>query len=246
METEVFENANKALDLDVRKDILDNLEGRITIIQGFVRPVRVNSGSNVYALRLKNPEAFKNNVLPKLIAQVENRTEVVDKSFGKLHVQVFEPGRPQREIDAPIRQPEICVTLIDDYVVLADSEYMMRQIADCTQRNDQPTQRVARVSVDLRPHHSPTAGQGMLGPITFARPEESLQLFYELARDPKNRERLQQVSDNNGFFKALLTTFEKHELPPFSVIAKYLAPGGGFLVEEETGLHYMSFSLRRE
>ena len=82
--------------------------------------------------------------------------------------------------------------------------------------------------------------------ITFSRPEESLQLFYELARDPKNRERLRSVADNNGFFKSLLTALEKHELPPFSVIAKYLAPAGGFVVDEETGLHYMSFSLRRE
>ncbi len=214
-------------------------------MQGFVRPVRVNSGSNVYALRLKNPEAFKTNVLPKLMAQVESRTEVMDKTFGKLQVQVFEPGRGQREIDAPIRQPEICVTMIDDYVVLADSEYMMRQIADVLNG----TTGALKESLDYQMISDRITAQLQdkeCSAISFARPEESLQLFYELARDPKNRERLQQVSDNNGFFKALLTTLDKHELPPFSVIAKYLAPGGGFLVEEETGLHYMSFSLRRE
>jgi hypothetical protein len=82
--------------------------------------------------------------------------------------------------------------------------------------------------------------------LTYARPEESLQLFYELARDPANRDRLRQVSANNGFFKALLAALDNHKLPEFSVIAKYLAPSGGFLVEEETGLHYMSFALRRE
>jgi hypothetical protein len=82
--------------------------------------------------------------------------------------------------------------------------------------------------------------------IAFARPEESLQLFYELARDKNNQERLRQISDNNGFFKALLAALEKHELPPFSVIAKYLAPGGGFLVDEQNGMHYTQFSMRRD
>ena len=71
-------------------------------------------------------------------------------------------------------------------------------------------------------------------------------MFYELARDPANRERLKKMGENNGVLAALSKALENHELPPFSVIAKYLAPGGGFLVEEDTGLHYMTFSLRRE
>jgi hypothetical protein len=245
LETQVFENANRALDLNLRKDILDNLEGRITILQGFVRPVKVNSGSNVYAIRLKSPEAFKANVLPKLMAKVEERTKVSDKQFGSVRVQVFEPGRRQANADAPIRQPEICVAMIDDYVVIADSEYMMRQVVDVINgtsgslKDSLEFQLISdRISAQLQDKECSA--------ITFARPEESLQLFYELARDPLNRDRLKQVSDNNGFFKALLTTLEKHELPPFSVISKYLAPSGGFLVEEETGLHYTTFSLRRD
>ncbi|MEO8270936.1 MAG: hypothetical protein ABI557_14530, partial [Aureliella sp.] len=60
----VFAPLNQRLDLDFRKDILDNLEGRITLLSGFVRPVRINSASNVYAVRLKNPEYVRNNVLP--------------------------------------------------------------------------------------------------------------------------------------------------------------------------------------
>ncbi len=55
MQRDVFDRVSKRLDLDFRKDILENLEGRFTMIQGFTRPVRINSGSNVYAIRLKNP-----------------------------------------------------------------------------------------------------------------------------------------------------------------------------------------------
>ncbi len=242
---QVFAPLSKRLDLDFRKDILDNLEGRITILQGFVRPVRINSGSNVYAVRLKNPEYFKNNVLPKLLKQVEQRFKITTEGFGKLTAQVFVPGREQTDSNAAIRQPEICVAFIDDYLVVADSRYMMRQLADCSAGGSPPL----KESLEYQLISDRIAAQLQdkeCSAISFARPEESLQMFYELARDPKNRERLKGMSENNPFFKALLSALESHELPPFSVIAKYLAPSGGYLVEEETGLHYTSFTLRRE
>lgn len=245
LNNEVFARVSERLEVDFRKDVLGNLEGRITIIQGFVRPVTINSGSNVYAIRLVNEEFFKSNVLPKLLEQIENRTEIKTESFGPIKAHVIDVGGGNGPPNAPVRTPEICIAIIDDYVVISDSKYMMRQIAGCMNGTSAPLaealeyQLIAdRITAQLQDKECSA--------ISFARPEETLQLFYELARDPENRERLRRVSDNNGFFKALLAALEKHELPPFSVIAKYLAPGGGFLVEEETGLHYMSFSLRRE
>ncbi len=245
LEQQVFKPAGDFLQLDFRKDILDNLEGRITIVQGFVRPVTINSGSNVYAIRMKDPELFSKKVLPRLMELIERENEVESARYGELYVSKFTPGRAQRNANAAIRLPEICITTIDDYLVIADSEYMMRQIADVLNGSTGllsdalEYQLIAdRISAQLQDKECSA--------ISFSRPEESLQLFYELAKDPANRDRLREVSENNGFFKSMLSALEKHELPPFSVIAKYLAPGGGFLVDDETGLHYMSFSLRRE
>ncbi len=243
LDLNVFANINQRLDLDFRKDILENLEGRISIMQGFVRPVTINSGSNVYAIRLTNPMYVKNNVLPKLLAQVEKRFQVTTESFGKFTAQVFEVAGQNRP--TTIRTPEICVAFIEDYVVISDSRYMMRSVAECERGATEPL----KLSLEYQLISDRVAAQLQdkeCSAISFGRPEESLQLFYELARDPKNREPLKKMSENNGFMKALLTALEKHELPPFSVIAKYLAPSGGFLVEEDTGLHYMTFSLRRE
>ena len=244
LDKEIFAQINKQLDIDFREDVLNNLQGRVTILQGFVRPVTLNSGSNVYAIRLENVDFFKSKVLPKLITFIEQRTEVTTESFGDLRVNVVRVGR-QPQGNAPIRQPEICFTTVDDYAILADSKYMLRQVAACLNGTEPPLVDslefqliIDRITAQLQDRECSA--------ISFARPEESLQLFYELARDPENIDRLRQISEGNGFFKALLAALDKHDLPPFSVIAKYLAPGGGFLVEEETGLHYMSFSLRRE
>ncbi len=246
LDLEVFARVNERLKIDLRKDVIENLEGRLTMVQGFVRPVTINSGSNVYAIRMKNIEYIKNNVLPKLMEVVAGRSEVTEDRIGKLTFNSFKPGRsPNPDADNPIRRPEICIGAIDDYVVIADSRYMMQQIADGL--NGNASRLVDALEFQLISDRIAAQLQNKeCSAISYSRPEESLQLFYELARDPKNRERLRQVSDRNGFFKALLTALEKRELPPFSVIAKYLAPAGGFLIDEETGLHYMSFSLRRE
>lgn len=244
---EVLAQASDRLQIDIRKDILDNLDGRVTLLQGFVRPVTINSGSNVYAIKMKNAEYIKNTILPKIFELIEARTEVGTENFGKLTARVMTVGRrgDSGGSDNVVRQPEICVAFVDDYLIMADSKYMMRQVSDCLGGSTAKLSQALdfelisdRITAQLQNKECST--------LTYSRPEESLQLFYELARDPKNRDRLRQVADSNGFFKALLAGLDKRELPPFSVIAKYLAPAGGFLVDDDTGLHYMSFSLRRE
>lgn len=243
MQQQVFDRVSQRLQLDFKKDVLDNLEGRFTVFQGFVRPVRINSGSNVYGIRLRDPKHFNDNVLPKLLELVGQRQEVTSESFGRLRVQVFSP-QGLREGSA-LRKPEICTTMIDDYLVISDSRFMMNEIAGCMNSADNRLNQALDFQLISDRIQAQLQGKPCAA-LTYARPEESLQLFYELARDPANRDRLRQVSANNGFFKALLAALENQKLPEFTVIAKYLAPSGGFLVEEETGLHYMSFALRRD
>jgi hypothetical protein len=249
LETQVFERAKERLGFDLRKEVLENLEGRLTMVQGFVRPITVNSGSNVYAIRLKNPKIMENSVLPKIVELIGQRQEVTTESFGKIKAQVMNIQNQNRgnRPNAPIafRTPEICFAVVDDYLVIADSRYMMRQLADTL--NDSSSQLSESLEFQLiNDRIKAQIQEKQPSAISFARPEESLQLFYELARDSKNREALKNFAGSNPIFTALNEALEKHELPPFSVISNYLVPAGGYLVEEELGLHYTTFSLKRE
>ncbi len=137
------------------------------------------------------------------------------------------------------------MAVYEDYLIISDSRYMMRQLADAL--NDSSNQ--LRESLEYQLINDRIKAQvqdKQPSGISFARPEESLQLFYELARDSKNRDALKRFSANNPVFTALNEALEKHELPPFSVISKYLVPSGGYLVEEELGMHYTTFSIKRE
>lgn len=82
--------------------------------------------------------------------------------------------------------------------------------------------------------------------LRFERPEEGLRFLYEFANSDAARKGLKSGGENNKFLKALGQTMEDNPLPPFAVIAKYFAPGGGMVVDDETGIHVVSFTLRRE
>jgi hypothetical protein len=132
-----------------------------------------------------------------------------------------------------------------DYFFFSDDTYMIDEIISAEEgrrdllADDEDYKMISdKVKEQLREKESSV--------LMFQRPEESLRVFYEMARDPANKQRLQENSANNPVFTALAQILEKHELPPFSVVEKYLTPTGAFVTEDESGLHYTAFSLKRE
>ena len=73
-----------------------------------------------------------------------------------------------------------------------------------------------------------------------------MRYLYDLATSDRAKTMLQRQSERNPFFKSVNSALEKHPLPPFSVIQKYLAPGGSMVVDDETGIHFMNFTLKRK
>jgi hypothetical protein len=73
-----------------------------------------------------------------------------------------------------------------------------------------------------------------------------MRFLYDLATGENARNFLNRESDRNPVFKSLNESMKQNPLPPFEVIQNYLAPGGSMVTDDETGLHYMSFSMRRK
>jgi hypothetical protein len=73
-----------------------------------------------------------------------------------------------------------------------------------------------------------------------------MKLLYDLATSETTKQNLARQAENNEFFKRLDDTLKKNPLPPFKVLAKYLAPAGAMMTQDETGFHYMSFGLKRK
>jgi hypothetical protein len=246
-----MEQAGERFDIKIQEDIIDQIAGRMTIVQGFVKPFRMNSGTNLFAVQLKDPVKFKESVLPKINAFIEKEARggaVPQAKTGTTGTFYFiEVGGQRENGPSPevIRRPKLCYGVMGDYFFFSDDTYLIDEIISAEEgrrdllADDEDYKMISdKVKEQLREKESSV--------LMFQRPEESLRVFYEMARDPANKQRLQENSANNPVFAALAQILEKHELPPFSVVEKYLTPTGAFVTEDESGLHYTAFSLKRE
>jgi hypothetical protein len=84
------------------------------------------------------------------------------------------------------------------------------------------------------------------GALQFSRPEEGLRFWYDLVQAENTRQRLGEMAERRRFFGAVNQALKDHPLPPFEVLAEYLAPAGGMITLDETGIHYMTFTLKRK
>ncbi len=241
-ENNVISRGSSQVGIDLRKDFLDLLNDRLTMAQLILPSKRINSQSNLVGILFKESQRVKSDVLPKFFSKLKsNETRWKSKFVGDTTIYYLDLKNDNPNIR--IQQPAFGV--VGDYLLASDSiESIEQAISTFSSGDDLLSDAIEykiirdRIKVQLKDKETSI--------MQYQRPEESLRLFYDLASDPANIDRLKSVSENNPFFGALVSALEGRSLPPFEVIAKYLAPSGAFMVEEEDGLHYTSFSVRRE
>ena len=248
------------LGIDLEKEVLPLLEGRVTIANWIEKPIRINSQTNIIGIKVKDPQAAQkllDKVVEKYIEQFQR------KSFGGVNywmAQLPQGGpfvrarRNRDEEDRPpleeeqrpsLRQPEGCLCILGDYLVLCDSSAALHQCI--LTRSDPKTSLASELDYKLiaakikRQQGGETAGM-----VQFSRPEEGMRFLYDLALGDDARRFLDNQREENPFFRDVDQALKDNPLPPFSVFAKYLAPSGGMVVSDETGIHYMTFTLKRK
>ena len=246
-DVEVVGRITEGLELDLEKDLLGALEGRATLATWMERPARLNSQSNLVALRLNDPDEFRKTIEHLAAKFPEQMTR--DSYGGVTFYRLPAPNQRGRDNENPdeslIRLPAPCAAILGDYRVRTDS---VKFLAHAIVTTSDPSASLASeldfklIANKIQRH----AGERQAGMVSFSRPEENFRSLYELATAPATRTRLSEQAGSNRFFGALDKALTNNPLPPFAVIARYLAPGGGLVTDDETGIHYTAFSLRRE
>jgi hypothetical protein len=243
LDREVGRRLSDPLGIDFERDFLAALDGRVTIVSWMVRPARLNSRSNLLGLKLKDPKAFRktwNRVADQFQNQLERQT-LGTNEYWKIRVPQPPAARPDRPL---MRDPDPAIAILDDYLLLSDSSELLKQAM--VTRGTASGSLAGELDFKLIASRiRRQAGSERPGMLSFQRPEESLRLLYELAISDTTRQQLQSRSTDNPFFGALDGALRDHPLPPFAVIARYLAPGGSLITNDATGFHYTSFTLRR-
>ena len=247
---------NQRTGIDFKTEIIDNLEGKFTLVQWYEPPARINSQATFVAAKIKD-RAMMQKTLDRIVESLPRLNDVVEKrNFGDatfyqanvadapIPEDVPEDRRRRMENRRALR-PEPCFGLIGDYLFFADRPGIVEHVT-MTYGGDAP--RLAEdlsfklVLNKLQAH----AGERKVAMVSFARPEESLRMVYELVQAESTRTFIGQRAERNDFFKNLQGNLDANPLPDFNVISQYLAPSGAIMVDDETGLHWIGFSLKRE
>jgi hypothetical protein len=237
------------LDVDFEKELLPAIAGRITLVQWSEPPARFNSGANVVAVKLTDAKAFE-PLLERVVAKYPERFG--KESFtGTTYYTIDLPRGPNApEDNENIRLPTPCLAVVGDYLIFSDS---VKFFEHCVKTMS--TGKALANEVDYKLIASKIArqaGGGKPGFVQFSRPEEGMKLLYDLATSDNTKRNLADQAENNrsefgrDVFKRLDDTLKKNPLPPFKVLAKYLAPAGAMMTQDETGFHYMTFGLKRK
>ena len=233
---------SEPLGLDFEKEVIGQVGDRFTHVSWFQKPARVNSGTNLVGVRLVDASGFE-STLGKIVAKAGSR--VSKKAYRGVTYYQFTPRRQQEVDQELIRQPSPAVAIVGDYLLFSDSSECLEaaisaKVAPSKTFADELDYKLiaSRIQQQL--------GSSQPAMIAFQRPEESMRSFYELATSPTTRRKLEELAQTNQGLRALNDALKANPLPPFSEINKYLAPAGGMMVSDETGIHYTAFGLKRE
>lgn len=153
----------------------------------------------------------------------------------------FPNGFPERRGD--VREPTWCCAILDDQFLISDSLAALKRMIEVS---SDPNDRLEQsLSYKLSASKAARLAEGQ--PIClfhYSAPEEGLRGAYEFLTSPDGLPRLAAAGDDR-LLSLVQESLRRHPLPPFEAIAKRLAPAGGIITSNETGLHYVSFSMRR-
>ncbi len=270
------ENVNDELEIDLQTDLIENLEGRITYLAWMNSKSAINAQSNALAVQvidLEKAESLVNRLMEK--ANVEDREVFVqashnDVSYWKTPKSVEDQARLRRarrqasrdgkdpdevtledlpeedeEIRVELRPTQPCMGFIGESFVITESTEFFEYLID-TQAGDHPRMADDDDYQSILDEMRRLLGTEMPSVTMYTRPAETFRMFFDLAQSDNTRELLARGAEDNKYLAGLKRAYDEHPLPPFDVVAHYFPPQGAFVVNDDTGFHFLAFQRRAE
>ena len=255
-----IEELSAQIEVDFQAEFIDNLEGRLTYYSFMLSPTVFNSQSHGGALRVEDPEqarAFISTVIEKAIdgefeaehtyegitywAESDDRIE--DRAERRR--QRLEDAGITDQADMPsyVRRPRPCVAVIDDYLVFCDSVEMLKASVD-TYTGKTPSLAESDFYVETTDQMLTLLDTQLPSMSAFSRPDISLKFMFDLLKADATQDFMDQGAESNDSIADVVRVIQDNPLPEFEELAKYFPPNGGFVVDDESGLHLLFFQTK--
>lgn len=224
--------------VDLKGKVLPNLTGRMLRLVWMEPPNRVNSGTNLFALEVKDAGEAK-NLLAELRDKLPNMK--VDTVGGKVVYRLSEI--PEGAMPPNFRTPEPSLMLLDNWMIYCDSTKFIER-AILAKAGNLPR-------LLAKPDYELVTAE-LTGQLKSQKPfllsyidgAQAMEVYYELLRDPNTKRFVRGAAEGNPVLGAVANLLDENELPPFSEMKKYFAPTGIFGYNDPSGIHFGMYSLR--
>ena len=274
-ESAVDKNVNEELGLDLKEDIINSIDGRITWFQWIEEPAIINSTRSGMAFRLKDPEKFE-MLMDKMTERFNNDFGGKDKTSDSIEKRDYRDitiyAEPRSKVDARNnrdkerkgrrrnRKPKTSdfrskmerriespqMAIFGDCLVISfNSNELMKTMIDTFQGEGE------RLIDDQNYGRIVDESHRLLNnelPMAnfYSDPKRQLKWFLELADADQTKEVLTKAAESNKFISGIMQRIEENPLPPFEQLGKYLSQSGGFMSDDDTRLHMLFFTLKSE
>ena len=224
--------------LSLQKDLFGPLGNRITLITDFKKPIKEDSQRMLVGVALQDAKAFQNTV--NRLFEIAQATPRKRDFQGTTIFDVELPNMPNPNGgNAQLKSISFAVAK-ETFFVTTDTTLLEQVLrpGNATLSENAGFQSVAR--------EIPERVSGM----SFARPDESARLMYDLVKSGQIDKAVQQAMGGvRGPQQQQLPPVGKvlatEKLPDFSVFAKYLSVRGSYSIMDDDGFTMTGFTLRR-
>ena len=82
--------------------------------------------------------------------------------------------------------------------------------------------------------------------ISFSQPQESFKLLFDLVDSDDTRNFLTDNAEQGAFLGILDRVLNDNDLPDLDELTGHLTPSGAVMIDTETGIHLISFTLKAD
>ena len=260
-ERTVEETVNEEFGISLKEDIIDSIDGRMTWFQWIEEPAVIGTCSAI-AFRLNDTEKFKTlfeemvdeangnlspkkakkNVQPSIESRNYRDVTIYAAPRSKIEARNERKDEKQEQTETRFETPQVAI-FGDCLVISLNSDKLMKTMIDTHLGegdklvDDENYSRIVDESQLLLGNELPMAN-------FYVDLKRQLKWMMEVINTEQTGKVMDSAAERNKFIAGFKRRLDENPLPDFDQLEQYFSQTGGYMSEDDTGLHILFFTLK--
>ena len=260
-ERTVEETVNEEFGISLKEDIIDSIDGRMTWFQWIEEPAVIGTCSAI-AFRLNDTEKFKTlfeemvdeangnlspkkakkNVQPSIESRNYRDVTIYAAPRSKIEARNERKDEKQEQTETRFETPQVAI-FGDCLVISLNSDKLMKTMIDTHLGegdklvDDENYSRIVDESQLLLGNELPMAN-------FYVDLKRQLKWMMEVINTEQTGKVMDSAAERNKFIAGFKRRLDENPLPDFDQLEQYFSQAGGYMSDDDTGLHMLFFTLK--